>query len=263
MNQKYLIGLHIFFFLILAEKIYGCHPRGIGCSAEGGKNFCGAQILDVNLLSDSTLTITVVGGSVDGHENSIPHALGHLYIHDDTGNSWEFLTDPIFVNGHMCTHDDPSQQKDTFTYSSQFGFKTPPDGTWFDIWVSVYWDCDTRFFSAISCRITTSNGTTLNGNVYIFDTINYVWVTKINSTIPSTTTSISTTATRNTTTTTSSPTQTIINSQPSSNNVNYGLIIGISIGAGALGIAILSFIGILIYKIRLQRSAIQTPGKHQ
>ncbi|CAG8825241.1 17305_t:CDS:1, partial [Dentiscutata erythropus] len=59
----------------------------------------------------------------------------------------------------------------------------------------------------------------------------YVWVTKINSTIPSTTTSVTTTATSKTTTTISGPTQTIVNSQSSSNNVNYGLIIGISIGA--------------------------------
>ncbi|KAF0345698.1 putative crinkler family protein [Gigaspora margarita] len=61
------------------------------------------------------------------------------------------------------------------------------------------------FHSAVlshSGRITTATNLTLNGNIYIFDTANYVWVTRLNSIIPSTTSTV-TTATSVISTTTS------------------------------------------------------------
>ncbi|CAG8590286.1 9585_t:CDS:2 [Dentiscutata erythropus] len=107
MNQKYLIGLHVFFFLILAEKTYGCYPVGDAL----GEDLCGAKILDANLKVRR-----------DGI-NVAPHALGHLTMHDDTGNSGKFLRNSKFVNGYICTSDDPSQQKNPFTYSVQFDLR--------------------------------------------------------------------------------------------------------------------------------------------
>ncbi|CAB5366155.1 unnamed protein product [Rhizophagus irregularis] len=109
MNQKCLIALIVvFFFLVHVEKIYGCHPSGQGCRGNG----CGAKIIDANLLPNKNLNITIV-------------------VSRDNP--------PKFVNGHYCNKNYVGAIYDPYTSSWEYGFTTPPKGTWFDVWVAVYW----------------------------------------------------------------------------------------------------------------------------
>ena len=45
----------------------------------------------------------------------------------------------MFFNGGDCDVADGNDNP--FTNKWKFDFPTPPGGTWFDIWISVYWHC--------------------------------------------------------------------------------------------------------------------------
>ncbi|CAI2199124.1 16874_t:CDS:2, partial [Funneliformis geosporum] len=112
----------------------GCHPTGIPCNP----NQCGAQVIDANLLPNSVLNITV-------RSPSAPTGFGHFIIGTDYKQSYRFFTAPRFVNGADCNLNGLIY---TFTSNWAYDFPTPPGGTWFDIWISVYWNCgDTGIFS--------------------------------------------------------------------------------------------------------------------
>jgi hypothetical protein len=110
------------------------------------RNPCGAKVIDANLLPDKTLSLSVTGGpghGLDGDKNYSVDALCHFTIQVDNGPFWRFLGDPIFYNGHSCNHEDNSFRNNPFKYTWNYDFETPPGGTWFDIWISVYWSCET------------------------------------------------------------------------------------------------------------------------
>uniref|UniRef100_A0A1D1YCV9 Regulatory protein CAT8 n=1 Tax=Anthurium amnicola TaxID=1678845 RepID=A0A1D1YCV9_9ARAE len=148
MNKKYFIILLVFFFVMHIKKTHGCHPTGGGCSDRSNYK-CGAQVTDANLLPNSILNMTVQ--SPDYDDNLGTSAIGHFTMHiDNHGGSYRFLTDPIWVNGCHCSE----CEKIPLQYTSQWTFDlpTPPKGTWFDIWISVYWGCLTDGTRAITCN---------------------------------------------------------------------------------------------------------------
>ena len=87
------------------------------------------------MLPNSVLNITVTSPVY------YPAAFGHFTIRDDTGGFHRFLKDPVFVNGQVCDKVD-FKKPNIFTSTWRFDYPTPPIGTWFDIWISVYWDCE-------------------------------------------------------------------------------------------------------------------------
>ncbi|PKY57829.1 hypothetical protein RhiirA4_411884 [Rhizophagus irregularis] len=67
-------------------------------------------------------------------------AIGHFSMRVDfNGGEYKFFDKPQWVNGCGCDKCDhiPLQ----YTIQKEFGFPTPPRGTWYDIWISVYWSC--------------------------------------------------------------------------------------------------------------------------
>ena len=101
-------------------------------------------------LPNSQLQITVqVSGS--GFPEPKPEALGHFTFGDDQGHYYRFLQNPVFVNTHDCEYRGYNETNPfTITYSYDPA-QTPPKGTKVGIWVAIYWNCDTRTFSAINC----------------------------------------------------------------------------------------------------------------
>ena len=84
------------------------------------------------MLAGSILNITV----------SSPTALagfGHFTISTDNKQSYRFLKRPMHVNGGNCEVIDGTNNP--FTSNWTYNFPTPPGGTWFDIWIAVYWHC--------------------------------------------------------------------------------------------------------------------------
>ncbi|GBC01271.1 hypothetical protein RclHR1_04120001 [Rhizophagus clarus] len=63
------------------------------------------------------------------------------------------LTHPQFVNGHVCDKQGPDEQNPYTSYWT-FDASQTPSNTWFDVWVSVYTDCNEAFFGGggVSCR---------------------------------------------------------------------------------------------------------------
>ncbi|CAG8560304.1 8496_t:CDS:2 [Acaulospora morrowiae] len=123
------------------KKTHGCHPAGGGCTRQE----CSAQITYANLISGSILDITVdSGNATDGLGTS---AIGHFTMSFEFGNDvrhFRFLKNPIFVNGCKCE----DCKNIPRTYSSQWKFKAslPPKGTWFDVWIAIYWNCGSGDF---------------------------------------------------------------------------------------------------------------------
>ncbi|PKB99478.1 hypothetical protein RhiirA5_400108, partial [Rhizophagus irregularis] len=134
MNKKYFIILLVFFFI---KKIHGCHPAGSGCSNNSNYK-CGVQVIDSNLLPNSMLNMTVQ--SPDMEDNLGVSAIGHFSMHvDNNGGGYKFFDKPRWVNGCGCAKCEniPLQ----YTIYEEFDLPTPPKGTWYDIWVSIYWTC--------------------------------------------------------------------------------------------------------------------------
>ncbi|CAG8670561.1 10551_t:CDS:1, partial [Acaulospora morrowiae] len=101
---------------------------------------CGAQVTDVNLLPGSILNITVQSPDYDNSAGT--SAIGHFTMHADNGVYCRFLYDPIWVNGCTCEN----CENIPLAYTSQWYFyrPTPPKGTYFDVWITIYWNCDTE-----------------------------------------------------------------------------------------------------------------------
>ncbi|CAG8573618.1 8954_t:CDS:1, partial [Acaulospora morrowiae] len=109
---------------------------------------CNAKVTDANLLPNSILNITVESGyETDGLG---VQALGHFTMRiDGLANEFRFLKNPIWVNGCRCKKCDNIPQ----TYTSQwyFGTVAPPKGTWFDVWIAIYWECHVSDRSGMYC----------------------------------------------------------------------------------------------------------------
>ncbi|RIA98002.1 hypothetical protein C1645_801470 [Glomus cerebriforme] len=136
MNKTYFIILFVFFFIIHIKKIHGCHPAGRGCY-DRGNYLCGAQVIYANLLPNSILNITVQSPDFEDLGTS---AIGHFSMHvDNHGGGYTFFDKPQWVNGCECSNCEhiPVQ----YTFQEEFDLPTPPKGTWFDIWISIYWGC--------------------------------------------------------------------------------------------------------------------------
>ncbi|CAG8659734.1 4899_t:CDS:2, partial [Acaulospora morrowiae] len=88
-------------------------------------------VTDVNLLPGSILNITV---------ESPDYGNGHFSLQTDNGEYRRFLYDPIWVNGCTCDN----CENIPLEYHSQWYFyrPTPPKGTYFDVWITIYWNCD-------------------------------------------------------------------------------------------------------------------------
>ncbi|CAG8831420.1 42632_t:CDS:2, partial [Gigaspora margarita] len=107
------------------KKTHGCHPAGRGCSDRSSYK-CGAQVTYANLLPNSILNITVLSPNYDNKQGT--SAIGYFNLHiDNKGGSYTFLTKPVWVNA-------------------------PPRGTWFDIWISIYWNCEDKSGRAVGCN---------------------------------------------------------------------------------------------------------------
>ncbi|CAB4430850.1 unnamed protein product [Rhizophagus irregularis] len=100
------------------------------------------------MLSNKSLSITVK--SIDG---SHPHAFGHFTLGDDAGDYIRFLRNPQFVNDCAC-HSEGHNTVDPYTSNWPYSIDTPPGGTWFDVWVSVYWKCNFGKIGAVDCCAT-------------------------------------------------------------------------------------------------------------
>ncbi|CAG8833897.1 4343_t:CDS:2, partial [Gigaspora margarita] len=110
-----------------------CWVDGYGCgNMPRARGRCGAQVLYANLISGNKLNFTISAPSAPG-------AFGHFTISDDLGNWHRFLKSPMIVNGQRCDSGTAQYQKYTSLWA--FDFQTPPAGTCFDIWLTVYWDC--------------------------------------------------------------------------------------------------------------------------
>ncbi|CAG8634924.1 5482_t:CDS:2, partial [Gigaspora rosea] len=130
------------------KETHSCHPSGGGC--EDRSNYkCGAQVTYANLLPSSWLNITVQ--SPDYGVGRGTSAIGHFSMHiDNNGGGYYFFKKPIWVNGCHCG----SCQNIPMSYNSQWRFDlpTPPQGTWFDIWISIYWDCLVDGRRSVTCH---------------------------------------------------------------------------------------------------------------
>ncbi|KAF0478255.1 hypothetical protein F8M41_024078 [Gigaspora margarita] len=123
------------------EKTHGCHPSGTGCDA-----WCGNAKIITATWYPGVLEITV-----NMTYSDYPQAYGHFTFHDDSGHSDRILGDQQFVN---CQHCDKSLDCQVNPYTSSWKFdasQTPQKGVWYDIWISVYWQCYTKFYNRIRC----------------------------------------------------------------------------------------------------------------
>ncbi|GBC31780.2 hypothetical protein GLOIN_2v1778638 [Rhizophagus irregularis DAOM 181602=DAOM 197198] len=136
MNKTYFIILLVFFFIIYIKKIHGCDPDGSPCHNRSVYT-CGAQVIRANLLPNSVLDMTVQ--SPDLHNNLGVSAIGHFTMHIDNGGGYRFLHKPEWVNNCYC--DRCENIPVNYTFEKEFDLPTPPRGTWFDIWITIYWSC--------------------------------------------------------------------------------------------------------------------------
>ncbi|KAF0463791.1 hypothetical protein F8M41_026579 [Gigaspora margarita] len=139
MNKKYFIILLVFFFFMHIKKTHGCHPVGNGCNDRSNYR-CGARVVYANLIPGKRINITVE--SPDNHDNNGVGGLGHFTMHIDNtnghGGSASFFDKPFLVNGCDCDCRNIPRQ---YNWQSDFDVETPPKGTWFDVWISIYWGC--------------------------------------------------------------------------------------------------------------------------
>jgi hypothetical protein len=98
------------------------------------------------MLSNKSLSITV-----KSNDGSHSQAFGHFTMSDDAGGSYRFVQKPQFVNDVKCGGEASSSTVDPFTSNWPYTIDTPPGGTWFDVWVVVYWDCDFGASGAVDC----------------------------------------------------------------------------------------------------------------
>ncbi|PKY40684.1 hypothetical protein RhiirA4_395013 [Rhizophagus irregularis] len=78
--------------------------------------------------------------SPDMHDGLGVSAIGHFSMHvDNNGGDHKFFDKPQWVNGCSCSSCEniPVQ----YTFQKEFDLPTPTKGTWFDIWISIYWSC--------------------------------------------------------------------------------------------------------------------------
>ncbi|CAG8528780.1 hypothetical protein C2G38_2245343 [Gigaspora rosea] len=123
------------------KKTHGCHPSGSGCE-DRSNYFCGARVVYANLLPNSKINITVE--SPNYHNNLGISAIGHFTVHTDDnkeghGASDTLIYDPIFVNGCTCHGCENIPLQYNFLWN--LNLEPPPKGTWFDVWISIYWNC--------------------------------------------------------------------------------------------------------------------------
>src|SRR4051794_5318592 len=79
--------------------------------------------------------------SPDMHDNMGTSAIGHFRMHiDNHSGGYNFFDKLQWVNGCGCSKCDhiPLQ----YTFQEEFDLPTPPKGTWFDIWILIYWSCE-------------------------------------------------------------------------------------------------------------------------
>ncbi|KAF0455698.1 hypothetical protein F8M41_001452 [Gigaspora margarita] len=81
-------------------------------------------------------------------------AIGHFYMHVDDyggghGGGFTFIKDPIFVNGCHCSQCENIPK--SYNFQRSFDLPIPPKGTWFDVWISIYWACEMDDTSSIGC----------------------------------------------------------------------------------------------------------------
>ncbi|CAG8519548.1 18618_t:CDS:2 [Gigaspora margarita] len=81
---------------------------------------CGAQVTYANLLPDSKINTTVQ--SPDYQTNVGTSAIGHFSMKIDNNKGWANI--PLQYN-----------------FQWDFDLPIPPQGTWFDVWIPIYWDC--------------------------------------------------------------------------------------------------------------------------
>ncbi|CAB4437890.1 unnamed protein product [Rhizophagus irregularis] len=97
------------------------------------------------MLSNKSLSITV--NNILG---SHPHAFGHFTISDDAGGYYRFMKNAHFVNDCDC-NDEGHNTVNPYTSNWPYTINTPPGGTWFDVWLTVYWNCEFGPTSDIPC----------------------------------------------------------------------------------------------------------------
>ncbi|RIB28498.1 hypothetical protein C2G38_2314844 [Gigaspora rosea] len=63
-----------------------------------------------------------------------------------------FFSDPQFVNCQYCDNSGKCQVAGQYTSNWTFdASQTPQKGIYYDIWLSVYWECSAKVLSAIRC----------------------------------------------------------------------------------------------------------------
>ncbi|KAF0464703.1 hypothetical protein F8M41_026441 [Gigaspora margarita] len=130
------------------KKTHGCHPAGRGCSDRSSYK-CGAQVTYANLLPNSILNITVQSPNYYNKQGT--SAIGHFNLHvDNKGGSYTFLTKPVWVNGCHCSKCENIPLH--YNFQMPFDLPAPPRGTWFDIWISIYWNCADKSGRAVGCN---------------------------------------------------------------------------------------------------------------
>jgi hypothetical protein len=78
--------------------------------------------------------------SPDMYNNLGTSAIGHFSMHvDNNGGGYRFFDKPQWVNGCGCSKCDHIPLE--YTFQEEFDLPTPPKGTWYDVWVSIYWSC--------------------------------------------------------------------------------------------------------------------------
>ncbi|CAG8733692.1 2120_t:CDS:1, partial [Acaulospora morrowiae] len=102
----------------------------------------GAEVTDANLLPNSILNITVKAPntSVKAPDTGTG-GIGHFTMSiDGLRDRIRFLKNPIWVEGCSCS----KCENMPLSYTSHWAFPgpAPPKGTYFDVWIAVYWECD-------------------------------------------------------------------------------------------------------------------------
>ncbi|CAG8505693.1 hypothetical protein C2G38_2032586 [Gigaspora rosea] len=153
MDRKYFIvsfTLIVFFILVHVEKAHGCHPAGDYCT--NYKNSCGAQILNATWTGGWNAANWLVYLDITvSSPTSYPQAVGHFTFSDEAGHHHRWLQNPSFTNcqcGESCQYQQNPYSSSWWLYDP---YLAPPMGGWFDVWISVYWDCVDNGSESIQC----------------------------------------------------------------------------------------------------------------